>query len=68
MRSDSGYGSGRSSTALTTEKMAVLAPMPSASAATVISVSSGRLAIILTPYRTSCHSVPIEISFGDSKQ
>ena len=37
-RSGSGNGTGFSSTALTTEKMAVLAPMPSASAATAAAV------------------------------
>ena len=38
MRSASGNGSGFSSTVLTTEKMAVLAPIPSASAETAVAV------------------------------
>src|SRR5579862_1087882 len=41
MRSGSGYGSGFKSTVLTTEKMAVLAPMPSASAAIAVIVNPG---------------------------
>ena len=43
MRSGSGNGSGLSSTVLTTEKMAVLAPMPSVSAATRRGREAGRL-------------------------
>ena len=39
-RSGSGYGSGFSSSALTTLKIAVLAPMPIASEATMTSVSA----------------------------
>src|SRR5271170_3076786 len=41
MRSECGYGSGASRTALTTEKMAVLAPMPSARATTATAVNPG---------------------------
>src|ERR1035438_8435408 len=41
MRSGWGYGSGWSRTAFTTEKMAVLAPMPSASAVTAVAVNPG---------------------------
>ncbi len=41
MRSGSGYGNGFSSTAFTMEKIAVLAPMPSARAATAASVKPG---------------------------
>ena len=40
-RSGSGNDSGLSKTALTTEKMAVLTPMPSVSAATAASVNAG---------------------------
>jgi hypothetical protein len=40
-RSGSGYGSGFSSSALTTLKMAVLAPMPIASEATMTNVATG---------------------------
>ena len=43
-RSGSGNGTGLSRTALTTEKMAVFAPMPSASAATAASVNAEALA------------------------
>src|SRR4051812_9769301 len=42
MRSGSAYGSGFRSTALTTEKTAVFAPMPSASVATAAAANSGR--------------------------
>jgi hypothetical protein len=42
--SDSGYGSGRSSTAFTTLKMAVFAPIPSASATTAMMVKPGAFA------------------------
>ena len=40
-RSGSSYGSGLSSTALTTLKMAALAPMPSVSVRSAISVNDG---------------------------
>src|SRR6185312_16389705 len=40
-RSDSGYASGRNSTASTTLKMAVFAPMPSASVSTATAVKPG---------------------------
>src|SRR5579864_8863342 len=43
MRSGSGYGSGWSRTVLTTEKMAVLAPMPRARAAIATAVNPGVL-------------------------
>ena len=43
IRSGSGYATGLSSTALTMEKMAVLAPMPSASAPTAARVKPGLL-------------------------
>jgi hypothetical protein len=41
IRSGSGNDTGRSRTALTTEKMAVLAPMPSVRAATAASENAG---------------------------
>jgi hypothetical protein len=41
MRSGSAYGSGRSSTALTTVKIAVVAPIPSANVTTAIKVKPG---------------------------
>jgi hypothetical protein len=40
-RSDCGYGSGRSKTASTTLKIAVLAPMPNASVSTVTTANPG---------------------------
>ena len=43
IRSASGYGSGFSRTTLITEKMAVLAPIPSASAAMAMAVKPGLL-------------------------
>ena len=43
MRSGSGAAIGLSRTALTTEKIAVFAPMPSVSAATAASVNAGAL-------------------------
>src|SRR2546423_13932401 len=42
-RSDSGYGSGRSSTLFTTEKIAVQAPMPMASVRRAMAVTEGAL-------------------------
>jgi hypothetical protein len=53
-RDGSRYGSGRSSTALTTEKIAVFAPMPSASVSTATAVKPGFLRIVRTPNLTSC--------------
>ncbi len=44
-RSGSGYGSGLKSTASMTLKIAVLAPIPSASVSTVTSVNAGRCSI-----------------------
>jgi hypothetical protein len=67
-RSGSANGSGRSSTALTTEKIAELAPMPKASATTATSVKPGFFKSIRTPYLMSCQSVSITSSFGGSKQ
>jgi hypothetical protein len=52
-RSLSGYGSGRSSTALTTLKTAVVAPMPSASVATAAVANPGLRARPRTAYETS---------------
>ena len=46
--SASGYGRGRSSTALTTVKMAVLAPIPSASVSTATAVNPGLFSIVRT--------------------
>ncbi len=49
MRSGSGYASGRSSTAFTTVKIAVLAPMPSASVRTATAVKPGLFLSIRKP-------------------
>ena len=43
MRSESGAATGLSKTAVTTEKIAVLAPIPSVDAATAASVRAGAL-------------------------
>src|SRR5580698_8235455 len=50
MRSGSGYESGWSRTALTTEKMAVLAPMPRASVRMATSEKPGLLRRLRRPY------------------
>src|SRR6266850_8508666 len=52
-------GSGRSSTAFTTLKMAVFAPMPRASVRTATSVKPGLLASIRNAYRKSCRKFDI---------
>src|SRR5689334_702736 len=51
--------SGLRSTLSTTEKIAVVAPMPSAIRNTATSVKPGRLSSTLTAYLTSCKSVCI---------
>jgi hypothetical protein len=48
-RSESGYGSGLRSTALTTEKMALLAPIPSARVRIATAVNAGLFASTRTP-------------------
>src|SRR3984957_19903978 len=53
MRSECGYGNGASKTAFTTEKMAVLAPMPSARAATATVVNPGLAARTRREWRRS---------------
>src|SRR5688572_17459651 len=50
MRSESGYGSGRSRTAFTTEKIAVLTAMPRVSAATAAKAKAG----LCTNMRRAC--------------
>ena len=50
----SGYGRGRSMTASTTLKIAVFAPMPSASVSTTAAVKAGALRSARTAYRKSC--------------
>src|SRR5215469_8096882 len=62
MRSDPGYGSGRSKTAFTTLKMAVFAPMPSASVRTVTAVKPGFFPSMRAAYRRSCQMVSIFIA------
>jgi hypothetical protein len=56
-----------SSTPLTTEKMALFAPTPSASVSTATSVNPGRFNSVRTPYRTSFSRVLIAHSFGSDK-
>ena len=58
-RSGSEYGSGCKSTPLTTLKIAVFAPMPSASVRIATAVKPGFFASILIPYRKSCSNVVI---------
>ena len=55
-RSASGYGSGRSRIALMTLKIAVLAPIPSASVATATSVKPGEFRSVRAANRTSRQS------------
>src|SRR6185436_3101515 len=54
-RSGFGYGSGFRSSALTTLKIAVLAPIPIASDATITRVDALLRRIIRTAYRRSCN-------------
>jgi hypothetical protein len=51
--SDSGNGNGRSNTAFTTLKIAVFAPMPSASAIVATMLTLGDLSSMRTPKRMS---------------
>ncbi len=60
-RSDPGYGNGLNSTPLTTEKIDVFVPMPSASARIATIVKPGLLMKILAPYFRSCQSVIISL-------
>src|SRR5690349_11560150 len=53
-RPESGKGSGRNSTEYTTEKIALLAPMPSASASTAMAVKPGDLKSTRDAYLRSC--------------
>src|SRR5437763_8824096 len=57
MRSASGYGRGRKSTASTTLKIAVQAPMPSASETTAAAVKAGRVRNMRAAYLRSCHKL-----------
>jgi hypothetical protein len=61
-RSDCGYASGRNSTALTTEKIAVLAPMPSASVRITTSEKTGFRIAVRIPKLKSCQNVAISHS------
>src|SRR5688572_20593880 len=56
MRPSSGYGRGRSSTPSTTEKIAVVAPMPSASVRMAARVKTGCFLNTRAVYRRSCHT------------
>ena len=55
-------GSGESSTALTMEKIAVLAPIPRAMVTIAIAANFGRFVNARREKRTSCQSEPIEVS------
>src|SRR5438067_2391355 len=57
MRSASGYGRGRKSTESTTLKIAVQAPMPSASETTAAAVKAGRVRNMRAAYLRSCHKL-----------
>ena len=63
-RSGAGNGSGRSRTALTTEKMAVLAPMPSASATMATAANPGAFHSARAPYLMSLSSEVIWFNSG----
>ena len=58
-RSGSAYGRGLRRTALTTLKIAVFAPTPSARAATATSVNPGRATSVRKPYLMSCSNPSI---------
>jgi hypothetical protein len=58
-RSGAANGSGLRSTALTRLKMAVFAPMPSASVNTAMTVNPGRFNSMRKPKRMSCHRIVI---------
>jgi hypothetical protein len=60
-RSGSGYGSGFRRSAFTTLKIAVLAPMPMASEATITSVNAGLRFKVRSAYRKSCMKVCIGV-------
>ncbi len=62
-----GNGSGFKSTPLTIEKMAVLAPMPSARVNIAIAVNPGLLRSMRTPKRRSCPRVSIQGSVWRSR-
>src|SRR5262245_20907703 len=64
-RSAAAKGSGSMSTALTTLKMAVLAPIPSASVSTATVVNPRCLASIRTPNRRSCQSMSVASAARD---
>jgi hypothetical protein len=55
-------GNGRNNTALTTEKIAVLAPMPSASVITATAVNPGCLSKLRAPKRMSFSNVSMASS------
>src|SRR5690242_12249665 len=63
-RSGLRYGSGVSSSELTTVKIAVLAPIPRASVSTATVVNAGRCATVLSAYRRSL-SMPVAPSIHD---
>src|SRR5215510_13226252 len=67
MRSGCAYGSGLSNTVLTTEKIAVFAPIPSANVSTATNVRPGFLANIRTPNRKSCQNLFIIHPYRNSE-
>src|SRR2546426_9327279 len=64
-RSGSMNGSGLSNTAFTTLKIAVFAPMPSASETTAMNEKPGFFVSVRNPYRRSCQSVSIDSPVSD---
>jgi len=60
IRSASGYGSGRSKTALTMLKIAVFAPMPSASVKIAITLKPGCFRSMRKAYRISWFTSGVE--------
>src|SRR5205807_2474569 len=63
-RPDCAYGRGRRSTAFTTLKIAVVAPIPRARQATAEAVKPGFLARRRTAYRTSCGKADMALRRG----
>src|SRR5712692_6308216 len=68
IRSGSGYGNGWSNTVFTTEKMAVLAPMPSAKAAMATTVKPGLFRRMRIEWRRSETKLSISHGYGTATQ
>jgi hypothetical protein len=60
-RLESWKGRGRNNSAFTTEKMAVFAPIPSASVKIAMAVKPGLFASIRIPYFRSCQNVSMNL-------